>query len=64
MFGKEDVSKSVCGQIRETIHDVAKSLAADTDGKYQASASAVREQALRLAELAKKLEEYEHHSPS
>ena len=59
MFEKEDVSKSIGGQIRDTIHDVAKSLAADTDGKYQASAKAVREQAERLAELAKKLEEYE-----
>jgi len=59
MFEKEDVSKSIGGQIRYTIHDVANSLAADTDGTYQASAKAVREQAERLAELAKKLEEYE-----
>jgi hypothetical protein len=47
---KEDVSKSIGGQIRDTIHDVAKSLAAVTDGRYQASAKVVREQ---------KLEEYE-----
>jgi hypothetical protein len=35
MFEKEDVSKSIGGQIRDTIHDVAKSLAAVTDGRYK-----------------------------
>jgi hypothetical protein len=45
--------------VRDTIHDVTKSLAAGTNGRFQASAEEVRELAERIVELARKLEQYE-----